>query len=78
MTDTAALKAKLETACLRYDQREERKRGYNRYALAQYLFRVDDVCSAVAAGASVSAALRRNFNDRLLTWLEKAAGVPVT
>ena len=56
----------LTHAAIQYDEKQSTKRGYNRYALAQYLQRIEEVESDIAAGASVRAALLSAFNDRLL------------
>lgn len=69
------LKARLINAATEYDRKQVGKRGYNRFALPQYLARVDAVCEAIAEGADVQTELGRGFNGRLLTCLAKAVGV---
>ena len=78
MADINALRTKLAHTVTTHDIKESKKKGYNPNALALYIGRVDDVCNDVAAGASLGRALYDNFNDRLLTTLEKACGLPVT
>ena len=51
------------------------RRGYhNPYALAQYLARIEEVESDIAAGATVRAALVAAFSDRLLDHMLRAVG----
>lgn len=54
------------------------KRQRNPYAGAIALGRLELALAEIEAGKSVARALYDNFNDRLLTRLEKAAGVSVT
>lgn len=61
-----------------FDRKEEGKRGYNHYALAIYLSRCSDVIAEMESGKSLHRALYDNFNDRLLTALEKTCKLPVT
>lgn len=77
MADTAAIKAKLESAVTAYDRKQVGKRGYNIYALGIYLQRVDSVVADIEAGAKLADALRSGFCDRLLTHLERAFGLEV-
>ena len=67
------LEAKLAAAITQWDKRQ---RNPNAGAIA--LRRLDDALAEIKAGKSVARALYDNFNDRLLTALEKAAGVPIT
>jgi hypothetical protein len=67
------LKQKLESAVAQWDRRQR-----NPHAGAVALRRLDDALAEVSAGKSLARALYDNFNDRLLTALEKAAGLPVT
>lgn len=78
MSNLDALHETLITAATRFDRAQEGKRDYNRYAMAIYFGRIDEAISEIANGKSVARALYDNFNDRLLTVLEKAANVPVT
>lgn len=68
-----ALKTKLEATIAAWDRRQS-----NPSAGAIALQRLDDTMAEIISGTSVARALYDNFNDRLLTALEKAAGVPVT
>ena len=83
--DIAALRDKLAHEVTRFDSAEEAKAAknprryyHNVYALGLYLGRVDSVIADVAGGTSLARALYDNFQDRLLTRLEKACGLPVT
>lgn len=63
----------LESAIARWDRRNK-----NHHAGAIALLRLDEALAEHAAGKSLARALYDNFNDRLLTALETAAGLPVT
>lgn len=67
------MRMRLEHAIAQWDQRQ---RNPNAGAIA--LMRLDDAIAEIVAGKSVPQALYDNFNDRLLTVLEQAAGVSVT
>ena len=67
------LRNKLESALARWDRRQR-----NPHAGALALLRLDEALAEIAAGKSLARALYDNFNDRLLTALETAAGLPVT
>ena len=69
MTD----KRSLESAIAQWDKRQK-----NHHAGAIALLRLDEALAEVAAGKSLARALYDNFNDRLLTALEHAAGLPIT
>lgn len=81
-SDLSALKAKLEAALLRHDRlnceraARSRRAYYNPNAYALYLGRLDRVMAAVAAGAPLDRALATGFHDRVLTVLQRAAGLP--
>jgi len=68
----------LVMAITTYDRKESTKRYYNRYALGIMLRALDDAMSEVAEGTSLHRALYDHFNGRVLTALEKAAGLPIT
>jgi hypothetical protein len=53
-------------------------RNQSPYAASLALARLAEVEAEIASGKSVARALYDGFCDRLLTRLEKAAGVPVT
>lgn len=59
-----------------FDNRESRKRGYNRYAFAQYLLRLDEIEADVAAGATWRAAIIAAFDGRLRDTCLRAIGEP--
>lgn len=61
--------SKLAHAVTRWDRMQAGKRGYNPNALAIYLGRVDDVARNVANGMDLTAAIDREFNDRLRDYL---------
>ena len=64
------------THCLtRYDRAQQNKRGYNVYALGQYLMRGAEVVQEVESGATLGDALRNAFNGPLLAYVAKAASV---
>lgn len=67
------IRTKLEAAISRWDRRQR-----NPHAGALALLRLDEALLEVDAGKSLARALYDNFNDRLLTALETAAGLPVT
>lgn len=62
----------LQHAVTRYDRKQENKRGYNRYALAIYLGRVDEVFNRMAEGSNLRDAICRTYNDRLVDHVLKA------
>lgn len=66
-------RAILESAIAQWDRKQR-----NPHAGAIALQRLDRALDEVAAGKSLARALYDNFNDRLLTALEQAAGLPVT
>ena len=79
------LRVALSHALTRFDRLEEAKaienpkrNSHNVYALGIYLRRLDDVMEEIEAGSSLARALYDNFNDRLLTFMEKTAGLPIT
>lgn len=63
--DNDAIKAALVTAATRYDRAQSTRKGYNVYALAQYLMRLDEVADEVASGRTWREAIEGGFNDRL-------------
>lgn len=68
----------LTHAVTQYDRKQEGKRGYNRYALPQYLAAVHSVEEQVSKGASRRCAIVSNFCGRLLDVCLKAVGEPVS
>ncbi len=67
------LRDKLSSAIAKWDKRQK-----NPHACAIALLRLDDALEEISAGKSLARALYDNFNDRLLTALEQAAGVEVS
>jgi hypothetical protein len=59
-----------------YDRRRANRKGYNHYALAQYMSAVDRAIDVHERGQPLRSALHRFFNDRLLDALLNAVGEP--
>jgi hypothetical protein len=70
------LHTRLVMAATDYDRKQGGKRGYNRYALAQYLGALQQAEQEIAGGSTARQALVSNFSGRLLDALLKAAGEP--
>lgn len=70
------LHLKLVHAATEYDRKQSKKRGYNIYALAHYMGRIQDIEKDIAAGRPLRQALLAGFTGRLLDALLKAAGEP--
>lgn len=70
---TKNLKSKLERALTDWDRRCNRR---NHHAGAIALRRLDECVAEIEAGKPVEHALRAHFQDRLLTRMLKAAGLP--
>jgi hypothetical protein len=66
MSDTIEMRFKLLHAVTEYDRKQSTGKGYNRYALANYLAAVEDVTNAVNCGSTRRDALVSRFNGRLL------------
>lgn len=69
---------KLSSALIQYDEKQRKKKGYNRNAIALYLQALDRAVDDVAAGESVRRALCLNFTGRLLDVLLKSIGEPIS
>lgn len=67
------LQTKLVMAATEYDRKQSTKRGYNRYALSQYLARISEVVADIEAGADIRKALVAGFNGPLCAKLLKVA-----
>ena len=65
---------KLSSALIQYDEKERKKKYYNKNAIALYLQALDRAVDDVAAGHTIRRALCLNFNGRLLDILLKAIG----
>ena len=61
----------LNHAVTAYDRRQANKRGYNIYALGQYLIRVDQVMEDIEAGANPFDAINAAFHGPLLAHVTK-------
>jgi hypothetical protein len=70
------LHSKLVSAAVEFDRKQSTKRGYNIYALPQYLQAIESAEECIAKGADVREVLCGHFNDRLLNAMIKAAGLP--
>lgn len=70
------LESKLAHAFTVWDRKNSKRKGYNVYALAQYLTRVDEVVTDIRQGADVRAAITAGFCGRGLDVALKAAGLP--
>ncbi len=66
-----SLESRLAHYVTQWDQRQQRSRYYNPFALGIYLERAERVATEVSNGERLSIALERNFNDRLLAFLQK-------
>jgi hypothetical protein len=77
-------KTKLVSAAIKHDNRlsanEARnpRARVNIYRLGHFLKAIDNIEEQVDSGKSLARALYDNANDRFLTNLEKAVGLPVT
>jgi hypothetical protein len=70
------IRSKLIHGLTQYDMRQSKRKGYNPYALAQYLTRIDEIMDDIAAGATPRAAIIAAFTDRLQDAALKAIGEP--
>jgi hypothetical protein len=59
-----------------YDRRESTRRGYNRWAFAQYLQAIDGVEGLVNEGKSIRSAICECFIGRLAAAVLKSVGEP--
>jgi hypothetical protein len=67
---------KLVMALTEYDRRQQKRKGYNRYALAQYfeaLAWAED--RAAKTGCSLEVALGEAFHDPILSFIGKRTGL---
>jgi hypothetical protein len=70
------LASQLANAVTTFDRKQSTKRGYNRYALGQYLQRVDEIVADVAAGATPRQAVMVAFSGRLRDAALRGIGEP--
>jgi hypothetical protein len=68
------LRDTLFSALILFDAKQAARPGYNRFAMPQYLQRLDEVMADIDAGAPVREAIVAGFNGRLAAALLKAAG----
>jgi hypothetical protein len=68
------VRSALVHAVTQYDVRQARGKRYNRYAVGQYLRRVDDICDDIAKGAQPRAAIVAGMTGSLLACCLKAVG----
>jgi hypothetical protein len=66
MRDIDAIEYRLVHAVTTHDRKQACKRGYNHYALAQYLAAVTEATESMRRGTDPRRALEAAFNDRLL------------
>ena len=67
---------KLVMALTEYDRKQAGKRGYNPYALGQYIARLHDIDADIENGAPVRDAIVAAFSGRLLDVCLRAVGEP--
>lgn len=68
-----AIRDKLVSALIRYDERQKKSRHYNPYAIGIYLGGLDRAEERMSEGMGLREALRASFHGRLLEALFKAA-----
>jgi hypothetical protein len=66
----------ITTAITAYDRRQEKRKGYNPYALAHYCGAAQGVEAAVDAGQDLRAAILEHFLGRLCDHVLLACGLP--
>ena len=72
------IKDSLVSLLTRFDERESKKKNYNRYALGIYLQRADSVLKDIEMGAKTRAAIVAGFNGRLGDFILRGLKLPVT
>jgi hypothetical protein len=72
------VRLKLETALIAHDRRQAKGKHHNPHALAIYLRALQEATEATSHGHSLARALHDHFNGRLLSALERAAGLELT
>lgn len=68
--------AALVSALTQFDLKQSTKPGYNKWALAIYIGRVDDIMKDVAAGADLRAAVVAGFTGQPLAVCLRALKLP--
>lgn len=76
MTPAETVRARLGLALTTYDRRQSGRRGWNPYALPQYLARADEIAADIEAGASPRAAILAGFTGTLQAACLRALGLP--
>lgn len=71
----ASLHFQIVQAVTSYDRKQEGKKGYNPYALAQYLAAASNVDDYLADGMGAREAIIQAYNGRLLDCVLKACGL---
>lgn len=67
---------KMVAALTAYDRRQSSRKGYNPYALAGYLGRIEEIAADIEAGADPRKAICAGFCDRVCAAALKACGLP--
>jgi hypothetical protein len=76
MNDTTY--ARLTMALTEYDRRQSKTRWYNPHALGIYLERAQNIRDDVNAGADFRAAIVAGFSGKLVDFLLRKLGLPIT
>lgn len=71
-------KSRLLSVLTDYDRRQSARAGYNPRALGIYFARADDICADIAAGTEPRAAICAGLSGRLLDFVLKRMGLPVS
>ena len=66
---------KIVSALISYDKKQSTRKGYNPYALPQYLAAVDNVESRMAKGYTLREAIIKSYLDRLCDAVLRALGL---
>lgn len=69
--------ARLELAVTEYDRRQSKRKGYNPYALGQYLSAVNDIGALLAIDAEPRKAILSRMKGRLADHCLKALSLPL-
>ena len=70
--------AALTHALTLYDQKEAKKKGYNRYALGIYFQRLEEIMADIERGADPRQAIVAGFDGRLADACCRAIGATIT
>lgn len=69
---------KLISAVIKYDEKQSKKKYYNKFALPQYVARIQEISAELEKGADLRKSLVSGFNGRLLDVCLKAVGLPTS